>query len=166
MEPESSQPPAVSPDAGAEAVSRPRESQTSRKMMTAREREVQVFEYRKMGFSYTQIAKKLEISRATAHKAAVRVLKQLKEQSAELAEEARTLDLQRVDAMITGLWKDAVGGNVFAVDRVARLIDLRSRLIPGMAVAQKHEHGGMTNPDGTPSASPIPIVFTDIDARL
>ena len=51
-------------------------------------------------------------------------------------EEARALDVLRIEKMIMALWPDARSGIAAAVDRVGRLIDLRAKLLGTYAPTQ------------------------------
>ena len=44
-------------------------------------------------------------------------------------EEMRTLEGERLDALLAAVWKQAMGGDLKAVDRVLRIIDQRARLL-------------------------------------
>lgn len=51
-------------------------------------------------------------------------------------EEARALDILRVDRMILSIWGDARDGSVSAIDRVIKLIDMRAKLLGTYAPVQ------------------------------
>lgn len=51
-------------------------------------------------------------------------------------EESRALDVLRIERMIMALWADARSGVAAAIDRVAKLIDLRAKLLGTYAPTQ------------------------------
>lgn len=51
-------------------------------------------------------------------------------------DEAKALDLLRLDRMILSLWPDARDGAVSAIDRVIKLIDMRAKFIGNYAPVQ------------------------------
>jgi hypothetical protein len=63
----------------------------------------------------------------------------------EPAEQARNLDLKRLDAMTLALWSQARQGNQGAVDRLLRIMERRAKLL-GLDAPTKV---APTTPDGT-----------------
>jgi hypothetical protein len=51
-------------------------------------------------------------------------------------EEARALDVLRIDRMIMGIWGEARAGTYAAIDRVTKLIDTRAKLLGTYAPIQ------------------------------
>jgi hypothetical protein len=64
----------------------------------------------------------------------------------EKAEEVRRLELERLDAMLAGIWSRAARGEEAAIDRVLKIQARRAALL-GLDAATKQEHSG---PDGSP----------------
>lgn len=91
------------------------------------DRQRQALELRKAGLSYDLIARRLKYrSRSGAHKA---VQTALKKTLREPADELRQLELERLDAMLLGLWPQAQRGNQGAVDRVLKIMERRAKLL-------------------------------------
>ena len=88
------------------------------------ERQRQALEMRKAGATYEQIAKALKFAdRSNVRKAVQSALQAIIK---EPAEEVLQLELQRLDAMIVGLWAKAKTGDGQAVDRVLRIMERRA----------------------------------------
>lgn len=92
-----------------------------------RQRRAQALELRRAGIKYTEIARRLGYkSRAAAAQDITRALDQIVREPGEavLAQE-----LDRLDAMLAGLWPDARRGEPAAVDRVLRIMDRRAKYL-------------------------------------
>lgn len=95
--------------------------------ISAAERQRQALELRKAGLSYDLIARRLNYrSRSGAYKAVQTALKKMLR---EPADELRQLELERLDAMLLGLWPQAQRGNQGAVDRVLKIMERRAKLL-------------------------------------
>lgn len=83
---------------------------------------------RKAGVTYDQIAQQVGYAnRGTAHKA---VAQALRDSQQETTPESHRLDSQRLDQVLMALWAKAMSGDVKAVDRVLRVIELRTGAPP------------------------------------
>lgn len=83
-------------------------------------------ELRKAGASYEQIATKLGYpNAAAAHTAVQHAL----DEAAESERDTPALELERLNALLMGLWAKARQGNIAAVDRVLRIQDRRAKLL-------------------------------------
>lgn len=103
------------------------EDTASPRRIEAAERRAQALELRKAGATYEQIAQRLGYAdRANAYRAVHTALKEI---TAEPAKEVIKLELERLDAMLLGLWPDARKGKPEAVDRVLRVMERRSKLL-------------------------------------
>lgn len=98
-------------------------------MVLAKDRERECLSLRKAGATYDQIAERVGITREGARGAVARALAALSEICTEEAKEVRQLELDRLDAMLLGLWQRASKGEVAAIDRVLRIQERRSRLL-------------------------------------
>lgn len=90
-----------------------------------RERRRQALELKRAGITYERIAETLGYpNRGNAYRDIQTALADITKQPAEelLAEE-----LDRLDALLTGLWQKARVGDPQAVDRVLRVMDMRAR---------------------------------------
>jgi hypothetical protein len=95
----------------------------------AREVEAKAFELRKAGCSYREIGSKLSMSKQGAHKAVTRVLKELRTMTESNVNAVRTMEIERLDAMLRGLWNRAKKGEATAVDRVILIMRRRATLL-------------------------------------
>ena len=79
------------------------------------------------GATYEQAAQQAGYAtRSGAYKA---FWKAVDGREADAVDQARTLELTRLDALQVGLWDRAVSGDVKAVNAVLRIIEQRSRLL-------------------------------------
>jgi hypothetical protein len=103
------------------------EEAASPRRIEAAERRARALELRKAGATYDQIATQLGFAnRGGAYRAVATALKEI---TAEPAEEVRALELERLDAMLLGLWPQARKGSNGAVDRVLRIMERRAKLL-------------------------------------
>jgi putative sterol carrier protein len=100
---------------------------TQRKItITRRERMAKVLELRKGGANFAQIADKLSISKTQAYKDFRDALKDLTQ---EPALDVLKIELERLDAMLLGLWRDARTGDVKAIGSVLKIMDRRAKYL-------------------------------------
>jgi predicted DNA binding protein len=104
-------------------------SPTSRQNSVSREREREAFELRKAGGSLQQIGDKIGVSKQAVSQMLKRVLADLVSATMEDAEDVRHMEVERLDALLLGLWQKARAGNEGAVDRVLRIMQRRSELL-------------------------------------
>lgn len=101
------------------------EDAASRNRIEAAERRSRALDLRKAGATYDQIAQQLGFAnRGNAQRAVQTALREI---TAEPAREVLTLELERLDTMLLGLWSDARRGKLGAVDRVLRIQERRAR---------------------------------------
>jgi hypothetical protein len=105
-------------------------------MALAVERESKALSLRQRGYSYQKIADELGITMQGAADCIRRAVAKLQAECSEKAEEVRQLELDRLDAMLMGLWSKAEEGDPAAVDRVLRIQERRAKYL-GLDVAQK-----------------------------
>lgn len=110
-------------------MGRPRNSKTSARIVTAREREAEAFELRKRGLGYRAIGRELGVTMQAAHAMVKRVLQGLSEETKEHAMDVLELELSRIDELIGALWEKAKSGHESSIDRVLRLMDRRARYL-------------------------------------
>lgn len=133
------------------------ESATSKRRAQARERETKAFELRKGGATYAQIATALGVTRQGAHKMIKRTMAELSALAEEDAEEVRRMEIERLDAMLLGLWEKARRGHEGAVDRVLRIMQRRSDML-GLDAPKRSAHQ-LTGEGGGPPG--ITVRFWD-----
>ena len=85
-----------------------------------------MIELRKAGMSYARIGEALGCSVKNVHDGIKRGLKLLVE---EPARELRQLELERLDALMLGVWKQAKDGHLGAIDRVLKIQERRAKLL-------------------------------------
>lgn len=95
----------------------------------AAERRKQAVALRIAGATFEQIGERLGITKQAAFDTVSKALEDTRATTAESAETLRQMELQRLDALQTALWSDAVKGDVQAVDRVLKVMLRRSQLI-------------------------------------
>ena len=104
-------------------------SKAAADIVESTEQEVKALELRRAGASYRAIAKALNCSVAMAHKYVARAMRRLISKCEEQAAEVRTLELDRLDAMLMGLWPNATKGNPQAVAQVLRIMERRASML-------------------------------------
>lgn len=91
------------------------------------ERQRKAVELRKAGLGYDAIAVECGYrDRSGAYRAVMAALRALVR---EPAEELRDLEVARLDDMLKGLWVNARKGNVYAIDRVLKIMTRRAELL-------------------------------------
>lgn len=127
----------------------------------AAERRVKALQLRTEGKTYRAIGAELGVSEAQAYEDVKRSLKELNEQQAELADEIRRLELERLDALYSAAqdvlvafhpiisngkrFDDLVddGPKLAAIDRMLKVMDRRAKLLGLDAPTQvKNEQSG------------------------
>ena len=113
------------------------ESKTSKNRLVAVDRQRQALELRAAGHSFESIAQTIGYSGPSgAYKAVVSALDKTLQ---EPAENLRQLELERLDAMLTAIWPQALKGYLGAIDRVLKIIERRSKLLGLENVEQDNE---------------------------
>lgn len=110
------------------------------------QRQAQAWELRKAGGSYRAIGQQLGISHVQAQRDCETVLRELQQQSLGLADEWRTLQLQRCEDMILGLWARARGGDTEAIGATVKVMRHQADLL-GLDAPKRIETSGI---DGGP----------------
>ena len=91
------------------------------------EKRKEALELRALGYSYQQVADEVGYaSKGAAHKA---VAQELRNIPREAAEQARELELGRLDEMQAAAMNGAMAGDLFAIDRVIKVIESRAKLL-------------------------------------
>lgn len=117
------------------------EDTASPRRITAAEKRAKALELRKAGATYDQIARQVGYhNRGNAYRAVHLALKEI---TAEPATEVIKLELERLDAMLLGLWPAARKGKEAAVDRVLRIMERRAALLGLDAEKKVNLSGGV-----------------------
>ncbi len=98
-------------------------------MVLAEQREVEAVKLRIQGLTFEAIAVELGVSREGARKALDRGMEALKEEAAQGAEELRSIQAARYEAIVATLWPRVMDGDLKAVDRVYRGMEGYRRLM-------------------------------------
>lgn len=102
-------------------------AKTGTAKITQAERQARALELRKAGATYDHIARQLGYAnRGNAYRDVTDAIRAI---TAEPAKDVLRLELERLDAMLMGLWAAARTGNQGAVDRVVRLMDRRAKYL-------------------------------------
>jgi len=80
-------------------------------------------------YSQRDIAQALKISTSTVSKDIKELRKLWRNEQLENVEDIMVADLHRISSMVSALWAEAMTGRVDAIDRVAKLIELRARIL-------------------------------------
>lgn len=103
-------------------------------------------ELRLAGATYVQIARELGYA---SHTSAMRAVDQgMATRISESAEQVRTQELARLDALLLGLWPAARKGDTAAVDRVLRVMERRAHYL-GLDASRSGLLSG-TSSEGSP----------------
>lgn len=118
-----------------------KEPKTSPRKVRSTARSRAALDLRAQGLSYRDIADRLGIGRTTAHRYVTRELAYLAQECREDAEQIRTLELQRLDALYVIAARVASDGDLAGIDRCVKIAERRAKLL-GLDQAQKVEHSG------------------------
>jgi len=110
----------------------------------AREIEVPAIALRRSGVPFREIAARIGGAPSTAHTAVIRVLDRTLADPAESAGVLRTMELERLDALLAAVWPAAVAGDLPAVGMALRVAERRARLL-GLDAPTRQE---LTGADG------------------
>ena len=136
---------------------------TSKAKARKLEHQRQALELRRAGLGYEAIGAKLGIGKTHSHRLVVAALAEARDQVASNADELRSEEVSRLDAMLTGLWPSARNGAAASVDRVIKIMERRAKLLGLDAPERKQLEG----PGGGPiqSVSMTPDEFRAIAAE-
>lgn len=129
---------------------------SQQRQVDANERQRQALELRKAGVGYAVIAEKLGYRFASGAHAAVGAA--LKKTLQEPADDLRTLELERLDVALLGIWQQVRNGHHGAIDRYLKIAERRAKLLGLDAPAKVAQ----TTPDGT---EPYSIDVRIVDYR-
>jgi vacuolar-type H+-ATPase subunit H len=107
----------------------------------ALEDQQKALELRRMAKGYQEIAHALGIGVATAHRHVQSALAESRAQISAEADELRSEELSRLDAMTAGLWPRARKGEAAAVDRMLKIMERRAKLL-GLDAPERRELSG------------------------
>ncbi len=96
--------------------------------LTSAEKKAKTLELRKTGATYRQIGAVLDISHVQAFRYVKSALKEINKRTTHDAEALRTLENERLDAMLIAVWGNATKGNFGAIDRALKIGKRRAEL--------------------------------------
>ncbi|AMO58243.1 hypothetical protein GZ77_21175 [Endozoicomonas montiporae] len=132
---------------------------TGKKRISNNELRRKALDLRTIGLSYQQIADQLGVSKSAAHRAVVKSLEALQEETKKLAKLNKTLDLQRLELIIREAMKLSLKGDLQAMDRVMKAIDRRAKIY-GFEAPQKISQ---TTPEGEEIQQGVVVVPSPMD---
>jgi len=106
--------------------------------LSARLFECDALRMRIQGFSYQQIAIRLDMSLQAVRSAVKRSTQRVEKDSLERAKELIELDLQRLDAMQASLWDVAVAGDIRAQKQIIEIMRHRAKILGITGAAPKN----------------------------
>lgn len=115
-----------------------RMSKTTPRAIALTEKRAEALEYRKQGYSYSQIGESMGFSAQYAHELVDGALKAM---IREPAESIIAMELARLDDMMTAVYGPATKGELMAVDRVVKLGERRAKIL-GLDAPEKAELSG------------------------
>jgi hypothetical protein len=117
------------------------ESRSSARRVRAAERRTQALDLRKQGKTFAEIGRELGCSEQRAHAIVTGELQRLNTRRSEQAAEVARLELERLDALLAGVWPAAKEGEGPAIDRVLAIMARRAKL-QGLDAPDKRELSG------------------------
>lgn len=113
------------------------------------ERIAKIMTLRKSGATFEQIGQVMGCTMQNAFGIVTRQLAKINAAASESTEEVRRLELERLDALMMGQWKQATGGHQGAVQAVLRIMERRAKIL-GLDAPTKI---APTTPDGLSGAA-------------
>lgn len=120
------------------------------------ERRFKALELRKCGASYDAIARTLNISKPTAYKDVKEALEEINKSSTTDLNELRSLELERLDMALRAIAPQVRNGDLEAITRFTRIIDLRCRILGLYSATEIKLEAEVTN-TVTPDYSQLPL---------
>lgn len=102
-------------------------NKAEQRKFTATARQAEALKLRIAGMAFNDIANELGYQSKTGAFKAVQT--GLKKTLREPADELRTMEAERLDRMLAGLWGKAITGDTWSVDRVLAIMDRRAKLL-------------------------------------
>jgi hypothetical protein len=137
------------------------EPPTSPRRLKSREKALLALELRKNGASFQQIGDALEISKPHAFRLVTKELRALNDAIAETADEARRVDLERMDQILSRMQPLAAGGDKDAADLVLKVIRRRESILGYAAPKRVHVGDDPLNPPVRTSRTNAIVILVD-----
>lgn len=88
------------------------------------------------GVPYDEIASTLGVARSTVQNDVKRLMEDWKKTAQYQIDEARIVELSRMDRLNVAVWRQAVNGDLMAVDKAVKISERRAKML-GLDAAQK-----------------------------
>ncbi|WP_155293515.1 hypothetical protein [Rhodococcoides fascians] len=99
-------------------------SKTSPAAIERAQRQEQALQLRLAGATIRAIAGQMKISKSTAQRYVAEAIEEIKR---EPAQQVVDMELQRLDAMLLGIWKDARSGDLKAIGAALKIMERRAK---------------------------------------
>jgi len=116
-------------------------SKTSARRVLAEQRRARAIELRLSGYTYKQIAERLEVTPAAAHKMVKTAMERDRERTRKGVEMLREIERQRLERMILSLTPAALDGDISAAREIRQLSESLRKLLGLDAPAKSEETG-------------------------
>lgn len=136
-------------------------SKTSPEAIATAELRGQVLGLRKQGWSYQAIGEALGFSGPRAYQILQEALKEL---VVEPTEQVRQLEIERLDAMLTGVMESAEKGDALAISSALSIMARRARLL-GLDAPTRQDHTSGGEPLGPALGMPTKIIIEAVPAK-
>lgn len=116
-------------------------SKTKKASLIAEEKRQRAIDLRREGYSYREIAAKIGASPGYCYKLVSQALKRIREETDEIAEDARQIEKDRLDKLWMYAFQAVQAGDVGAIDKAVKVMDRRCRLL-GLDAPARHDITG------------------------
>lgn len=117
----------------------------------------QALELRRAGHSFDAIARRIGISKSSAHQLVQSGMADARAQIAASADELRAEELSRLDGMMVRAYAKASKGDLQAIDRVVKMMERKARLLGLDAPVRTALQGG--GDDAPPITTESKVTF-------
>jgi orotate phosphoribosyltransferase-like protein len=116
--------------------------------LTAAEKRIKAVQLRQQGMTLEQISNQLSMSVTITSKYLREALDELADEQYTDTEDYRTLQMLRLEGLLSLVWEKVAGGDLNAVDKARQLIDQMSRLM-NLYAPTKFAQTEASDPDET-----------------
>jgi hypothetical protein len=106
-----------------------RQRDARKKKAMGLQHEMEALKWRKAGLSYHEIGVQIKLSKAGAYKAVMRALKKVNEEVLEVADEVKTLELERLNDLYKISYALALEGDTNAIAKCISIMDRRAKYL-------------------------------------
>lgn len=116
-------------------------SKTKKASLVAEEKRQKAIDLRRKGYSYREIGAEIGATHGYCYKLVSQALKRIREETNEIAEDARQLEMERLDQLWMHAYQAVEAGDIGAIDKAVRVMDRRSKLL-GLDAPARHDITG------------------------